>query len=74
MSDTAIAREADGAALSHRPASRETALHADDTWSGALSCVCGWHVRTEQQRARQAVSRTLERAWRYHTGSVGHTH
>ncbi|MDE3086447.1 MAG: hypothetical protein KGJ77_06740 [Acidobacteriota bacterium] len=70
VSDTAATTGTPGAALAHRQVRRETALLSDGTWSGAMSCECGWAVRAEKHRSREALAIVLRRAWRFHAGAT----
>lgn len=69
VSDTATT-ETRGAALDHRQVRRQTALLSDGTWSGAVSCQCGWAVRAEEHRSREALATVLQRAWLFHAGTT----
>jgi hypothetical protein len=53
--------------LAHTEARRQTTEQPDGTWSGTLTCVCGWKRVVTDRPNEDAVDLALHGAWVAHT-------
>jgi hypothetical protein len=51
----------------HAEASRMATEQPDGSWSGALTCVCGWERVVTDRPNEDAVDLALHGAWAFHT-------
>jgi hypothetical protein len=53
--------------LTHTEASRTTVERPDGTWSGAVTCACGWRRLVTDRPNEDAVDLALHGAWVVHS-------
>jgi len=52
--------------MEHVEVARETASRMDGTWSGSVTCLCGWAKIIQDHQSRESAAISLRAAWIVH--------